>query len=111
MSPDSTGTRPAVLATSSVVKATGYFVADLLSEVVRIFFFCHVCILKLYIASNFFFSETARCNFLSGETFVLRVKVVSNRVSEDGRGHVGRNDCWKCLFKVRCSSNVQEYGY
>jgi transcriptional adapter 2-alpha len=55
MSPDSAGTRPAGPATSSVVKATGYAVADLLSEVVRIFFFCHVCILKLYIASNFSF--------------------------------------------------------
>jgi len=42
---------------------------------------------------------------------VLRVKVVSNRVSEDARGPDGTNDCWKRLFKVRYSSNVQEYGH
>ncbi|KEH35183.1 hypothetical protein MTR_3g081410 [Medicago truncatula] len=47
----------------------------------------------------------------SAETFLQRVKVVSNRVSEDARGPFGTNDCWKCLVKVRCSSNVQEYGY
>jgi len=87
MSPDSACTRPAGPATSSVVEETGYSAANLLSEVVRIFFFCHVFILKLYIASNFVF-ETVGCNFLSGENFVLRVKVVSNRVSEDARGHV-----------------------
>jgi len=51
------------------------------------------------------------CNSLLGETFVLRVKVVSNRVSEDARRHVGTNVCWKRLFKVWCSWNVQEYGY
>jgi len=44
MSQNSAGTKPAGPSTSSVVKAKGYSVTDLLSEVVRIFFFCHVCI-------------------------------------------------------------------
>jgi len=47
---------------------------------------------------------------MSGETSVLRVRVASNCVSEDAGGPVGANDCWKRLFKIRCSSDVPD-GY
>jgi len=55
MSPDSAGTRPAGSSSVNEMDATGYYGADLLSEAVRIIFFCQVCILKLYIASYFVF--------------------------------------------------------
>jgi len=51
MSPDSADPRPAGRATSSSVNEMDATGANLLSEAVRIFFLCQVCILNLHIAS------------------------------------------------------------
>jgi hypothetical protein len=54
MSADSADPRPAGRATSSYVNEMDAAGANLLSEAVRIFFLCQVCILNLHIASYIF---------------------------------------------------------
>ena len=55
MSPGSAGTRPSGRATSSSVNEMDATGANLLSEAVRIFFLCQVCIFKLHTSSYFVF--------------------------------------------------------
>lgn len=39
---------------------------------------------------------------------MLRAKVASSGVSKDARATVCTNDCWQCLYKIRCSPIIQD---